>query len=73
MPLRDIAKTLYLPTAIAASELGLSNSKALLGYVGELKQGIHYQDRRKIGARKAKYFFNVDAIRKYWDKPPERR
>ncbi|CAN1212886.1 Helix-turn-helix domain-containing protein [Tumidithrix helvetica PCC 7403] len=65
--------TKYLPTIAAAEALGLSSGKALLGYLSELKQGVHYQDRRKVGARKAKYFFNVDAIRSYWDKPPERR
>ncbi|TYQ24111.1 hypothetical protein PseudUWO311_20225 [Pseudanabaena sp. UWO311] len=63
----------YLPTAAAAEALGLSSGKALIGYLSELKQGVHYQDRRKAGARKAKYFFNVEAIRNYWDKPPERR
>jgi len=63
----------YLPTAAAAEDLGLANGKALLGYLKELKQGTHYQDRRKVGARKAKYFFNTEAIRIYWDKPPERR
>lgn len=67
-----MAEKKYFAIAEAAKELGISE-RTLRNYLPELKHGEHYQDRRKKGARKAKYFVNIEALEKYWSINPERR
>ena len=62
----------YFPTGEALQLLGVCRG-TLTKYMKELKHGVHYQDRRKKGDRKAKIYWNVDAIKQYWDAAPERR
>jgi hypothetical protein len=61
-----MAEKKYFPVAEAAQILQIS-PRNLKAYIPELKSGKHYQDRRRAGARKAKYFFNTEAILEYWN------
>ncbi len=62
----------YLPTGEALEILGICRA-TLRKYLKEFKHGVHYQDRRKRGDRKSKLFWNVEAIKEYWDIAPEKR
>lgn len=62
----------YFAIAEAAEMLQVSQ-RTLKKYIPELKHGKHYQDRRKKGARKAQYFFNIEEIICYWNANPAQR
>lgn len=62
----------YFPMGEALQILGVCRG-TLRKYLKEFKHGVHYQDRRKKGGRKAKLFFNIQAIIEYWETPPEKR
>ena len=64
-----MAEKKYFPLGEAAEMLQVTK-RVLKRYIPELKHGVHYQDRRKKGDRKAQYFFNVDAIVEYWNTKP---
>lgn len=67
-----MAEKKYFPIAEAAKQLEISE-RTLRNFLPELKHGEHYQDRRKKGGRKAKYFVNIEAVVTYWNTKPERR
>jgi hypothetical protein len=67
-----MAEKKYFAIAEAAKMLEISEY-TLRQYIPELQHGKHYQDRRKKGARKSKFFLNVEAITEYWNTQPERR
>lgn len=67
-----MAEKKYFPLSEAAEKLDIS-PRTLKTYIPELKSGKHYQDRRKAGARKSQYFFNIEAIIEYWNTNPASR
>ncbi|BBC24786.1 hypothetical protein [Pseudanabaena sp. ABRG5-3] len=62
----------YISTGEALQILGISR-ETLRKYLKEFKHGVHYQDRRRKGARKSSLFFNIEAIYDYWQTRPEKR
>ena len=62
----------YFPTGEALKILGICR-QTLRKYLKEFEYGVHYQDRRKKTDRKSKLFWNIEAIKRYWDTPPEKR
>ena len=65
----------YLPTADAPKVLGYYNPKQLLKAIenGLLRLNKEVQDRRGQGAKKARYYFNIQACLKRLNTPAEKR
>ena len=64
----------FLKTSDAIAEDNLNTSiKQLKRWLPHLTHGVHYEDRRLPNARKANYYWCIDAIREFWSKAPQER
>lgn len=79
-----LAEMLGVSTQAEPSVLSLKDAVIALGYqstrqlykdidVGLLRVGIEVEDRRRPGAKKARYFINLPATRKRLAHPPQKR
>ena len=65
--------TKWLTLTQAAEALGMSTRTLQRRRESEFKYGLHYQDRRGKNGIKPMRVYNVEAIEKIYDVPPERR
>lgn len=65
----------YVSTREIARILGYQNTKPIYTLInsGVLRVGEEVQDRRPAGSLKADYYFNVLAVQKRLNTPPEKR